>query len=93
MTTTRIEAAAEALEERAENDDWEWCLGDAQTALAAADAYDSANGVHRITLDDATVERAARELCGYTLSGSWPCGECKDEARAMLSAAVQEERR
>lgn len=31
-----INAAAEALEARSENDDWEWCLGDAQTALDAA---------------------------------------------------------
>jgi hypothetical protein len=34
-----IEAAAEALEKRSENDDWEWCLGDACAALTAAAPY------------------------------------------------------
>lgn len=42
MTATdpRIEAVAETLEKRNENDDWEWCLGDAVAVLAAADAVD-----------------------------------------------------
>lgn len=46
--TSRVEAAAAALEARAENDDWEWCLGDATTSLAAADAHDHANGIRRV---------------------------------------------
>lgn len=40
MSDPRIEAVAKVLEERGENDDWEWCLGDAVAALAAADAVD-----------------------------------------------------
>lgn len=95
--TTREKAAAKAVAKDEDASNWDEEHADYQngwltrvdTILAAADAHDLAHGVHRIVIDDATVERAAKELCGYTLSGSWPCGECKDEARAMLSAAVK----
>jgi hypothetical protein len=59
-------------------------------ALAAADAHDRAHGIHRITLDDATVERAARALMeGFNVPSM---RHAIQEARAVLAAAVQEER-
>lgn len=39
------------------------------------------------TIDDATVERAARALC----SDGDPCADCQADVRAVLPAAVQEE--
>lgn len=45
IPTEAIEAAAEALEARSENDDWEWCLGDAKAALTAAAPYIAAEAV------------------------------------------------
>ena|SRR5213595_878225 len=102
---SRIEAAAlawdhywgdrygdEAVEEMGE---------EVKVALAAADAHDLAHGVHRIVLDDATVERAARGLARHkwpTAMGLWESfgqgmrDDFKDAALAVLSAAVQEER-
>jgi hypothetical protein len=76
-------------------------------ALSAADAHDRANGIHHLTLDDATVERAAFELYKDDHWGQpteWPTGPFADEltldefkadyiklARAVLAAAVKEE--
>jgi len=67
----------------------------ASMVTEALDAHDRANGIHRITIDDATVERAAKFLphdqyCG----GIYPC-DCWqariDTVRAVLAAAVKEE--
>lgn len=59
----------------------------------AADAHDLAHGVHRLTIDDATVERAAEALKGARILPTWmPDNALKDMARAVLAAAVQEER-
>lgn len=75
--------------ERLRGDSWR----DRAQALAAADAYDAAHGTHRLSLDDATVERAAR--------ATWVQWDEADEAsqrewseivRAVLAAAVKEER-
>jgi hypothetical protein len=54
--TTREEVAAKAY--RDEGPPYSHENGIA-AALAAADAHDAAHGVYRVTLDDATVERAA----------------------------------
>jgi len=68
-------------------------------ALQAADAHDRANGIHRIALSDATVERAARALCEsiWKLPNAWELSQdiSKDSyrkhARLVLAAAVKEE--
>jgi len=76
-------------------------------ALTAADAHDRANGIHRIALDDATVERAARDLDPdawdkaafvFVAHGeTWETARMKrrkrsiDDALAVLAAAVKEE--
>jgi hypothetical protein len=64
----------------------------AQAALAAADAHDLANNVHRVRLDDATVERAAQAL--LDTPGDYPGEELAMEwakcmSRAVLAAAVE----
>lgn len=74
-----------------------------KAALAAADAHDAANGVHRVTPDDATVERVAQALTAHAVitdglaEGSGWCAECGNvdpdddhEARNALAAAVKE---
>lgn len=68
----------------------------AEVHLAAADAYDAAHNVHRVSLDVATVERAAKVLPhDQRCSGLYRC-KCwqarVDTARAVLAAAVKEER-
>lgn len=101
--TDRVEAAAMASAKDEDASNWHdepehyrngWYTRMAP-GIAAADAHDRANGIHRIALDDATVERAAKFLphdqyCG----GIYPC-DCwqarMNTARAMLAAAVKEE--
>lgn len=99
---SREEAAAKALEEElAKMHGWGKSRNASITAaLAAADAYDAANGVHRVSLDEGTVERAARALwvadSDATL-GFW--GNLMDTerdyyrrtARLALAAAVKED--
>jgi hypothetical protein len=80
----------------------------AELALAAADAHDLAHGIHRITLDDGTVERAARKLDSEAWNEraflfvahsqspdevrAYRQAVAKAQARNILAAAVQEER-
>jgi hypothetical protein len=94
---SREEAAAKALREAAFNT-WNVDVS-VQTALAAAEAHDQANGIHHLTLDDATLERAAVHVphhpeCFWRPSDG-NC-ECKERrlaiARVVLAAAVKEER-
>jgi len=82
-------------------------LGRATVVLQSADAHDRANGIHRIALDDATVERAADILlqgdmgmCECRRSPfdkhdvNPPCSTRKDaiaKMRRVLAAAVKEE--
>jgi hypothetical protein len=101
--TTREEAAAKEI---AGVEDWFPAWPEdfrdkyrviAKRALTAADAHDLANNVHRVRLDDATVERAARALYKNE-GGNWntaPDG-LKDDWRksvrdtiAALTAAVE----
>lgn len=59
--------------------------------LAAADAHDDANGIHRISLDDKTVERAAKALMHIDGYG-WltePSEHHRKIARAVLIAAIE----
>jgi hypothetical protein len=105
--TTRLEAAAKAMHDL--SDDGQQGVPYTETrrrsrerfagyALTAADAHDLANNVHRVRLDDATVERAARALCiqDPDFVGLW--GLLMDTerdyyrrmARAVLAAAVEE---
>ena len=67
--------------------------------LEAADAHDAANGVHRVSLDDSTVERAAEALfMANNPEADWSRFSKKsrvkdayrDQARAVLAAAVKE---
>jgi hypothetical protein len=69
-------------------------MGDeVKVALTAADAHDRANGIHRIAIDDATVERAARALLAEMYED--PTLKVDDEdrgiIRSVLAAAVKEE--
>jgi hypothetical protein len=68
--TTREEAAAKAQYEAVTGKPWEeasalsakLCREDSAGIAAALDAHDLANNVHRVRLDDATVERAAEAM-------------------------------
>lgn len=68
----------------------------AREALAAADAHDAAEGVRRVTLDDATVERAARALAGTVFMTNWedmkPWTQraFRRDARDVLAAAIED---
>lgn len=97
---TRIEAAARAVAKDEDASNWDeehadyrngW-LTRVETILAAADAA---------MLSDATVERAAIALARHkwpTAMGVWNSfgqgmkDDFRDQARAVLAAAVQEER-
>ena len=61
--------------------------------LAAADEADTANGVHRVTLGDATVERAAQAFLDAFYADPTLKVDDEDRAivRAVLVAAVKEE--
>jgi len=69
--------------------------------LAAADAHDAANGVHRVSLDEAAVEKVARTLFGAIGNNvdNWVYIPPEDEyrlsvmhmARAVLAAAVTDD--
>lgn len=66
----------------------------ADRALAAADAHDATHGIHRVTLDDATVERAARAINSqFTLQWEklpeWVREDERRIVRAVLAAAVE----
>lgn len=76
----RVEAAAEVLESRSENDDWEWCLGDAQAALAASDV---------VLRSPAAVERVARALPGCSAFDSMD--DYRRAARAAIAALLDGE--
>jgi hypothetical protein len=79
----------EALEEMGE---------EVKVALAAADGHDLAHGLHRIRIDDATLERAAKSLAGVPIDQPWPqwytasVDRWREQTRKALAAAVQEER-
>jgi len=76
----------------------------AYAAIGAADAHDTASGVHRVSLDDETVERVTECVWPFdTAHYLQAFGETQDEAqarglrerqvivRAVLAAAVKEE--
>jgi hypothetical protein len=63
----------------------------APAALAAADAYDAANGVHRVTLDQPTVEKAARELLWRVPELGRNPAVAMDAVRAIIRAAAVKE--
>lgn len=71
--------------------DW---LEEVTAGIAAADAHDTANGIHRVSLDEATVERAAQALLDafYDDKTLKVDDENRDIVRAVLAAAVKEER-
>jgi nucleotidyltransferase/DNA polymerase involved in DNA repair len=82
-------------------DEAKYYLEESEAALAAADAHDAANNVHRVSLDDATVERVARALWNGNTEADWDLLDesstiahgVKDRyrqvARAVLAAAVE----
>jgi len=61
---TREEAAGEAVYDKAFHHGLSGTESEsiAEAALAAADAHDAANGVHRVSMDDATVKKAIGEV-------------------------------
>lgn len=96
---TREESAAKAIfdirDDAFDDDEWEE-IGStdrelyecqSQAALAAADAHDAAHGIHRLVIDDATVERAARALDAELSKTILP--SLMDVTRAVLAAAVE----
>lgn len=91
---SREEAAADAV--YGQNYGWQFNMteaeGVAEAALAAADAWDAANGVHRVSLDDATVEKAAQALLDafYNDETLKVDDEDRDIVRKILAAAVKE---
>ena len=87
---TRERAAAQAIAEQDRRRLNTFHEAQARDALSAADANDTANGVHRVTLDDATVERAASVLAmkSYTTAMGIAFDDYKRVARAALAAAV-----
>lgn len=93
MSQERIEAAARAIAEQDRRRPNSFHQAQARDALQAADAHDAAHGVHRVNLDDATVERAARAL--MTIEGygwlSRPANIHTQHARTILAAAIGEE--
>jgi hypothetical protein len=91
--TTRIGAAAKAMQPVANGLEASIL---AQAAIDAADAHDLANNVHRVRLDDATVERAAEALWDAAnpfvrwVNLSEPLRvDPRAKARAVLTAAVE----
>ena len=94
--TTREEAAAQAMVMTSVRTQTTESMELAQAALAAADAHDLAHGVHRLTIDDATVERAARGMNSqFTLQWEkmpeWVREDERRIVRCVLAAAVKEE--
>ena len=97
----REESAARAVAKDEDASNWDeeqtwyqdgW-LGRVDTILSAADAHDAANGVHRVTLDDATVERVARILEPALFRSTheqslFARRQVMDKARAVLLAAA-----
>lgn len=86
VETARLGVAAEAM---ADQNGWT-SYSDARKALAAADAHDTANGVHRVSLDEAAVERVAAVLAmkSYTTDIGIAFDDYKRVARAVLAATV-----
>jgi len=97
---TRDEAAAKANYEAVTGRPWEnagaraakLCREDSAAIIAALDAHDAAHNVHRVVIDDATVERAARALDEMRANPATTLDYLSSEkvARAVLSAATQE---
>lgn len=103
---SREEAAAKANYEAVTGKPWEkateraakLCREDSVAIIKAADAHDQANGIHRIALDDATVERAARAL--FVIENpeadwealplnQWVTDIYRKRARVVLAAAME----
>jgi len=106
QAVSRGEAAAKANYEAVTGKPWEnagaraakLCYEDSATIIAALDAHDAANNIHRLVIDDATVERAARALLAESgpYNSNWDDWSehgqerWREAARAVLAAAVQE---
>jgi len=94
----RTQKAAVALASNAEAEA-KYYAAEAEVALAAADAHDKANGIHRVSLDQLT--RAMYEVDPLKFHGDeepvpWeslgPAWRlfARDKAKAVLAAAVKE---
>ncbi len=66
---TRERAAAQAIADQDRRRLNTFHEAQARDALAAADAHDTANGVHRVSLDEATVGRAMNALYEHREDG------------------------
>lgn len=66
---SRQDAAAQAIAEQDRRRTNTFHQAQARDALAAADAHDAANGVHRVTLDDAAVGRVMNALYDHRERG------------------------
>ncbi|WP_284986984.1 hypothetical protein [Arthrobacter sp. fls2-241-R2A-172] len=93
QSISREEAAAKALV----NTSVAWQTTDAgelaTAALAASDAHDAANGVHRVTLDDESMKRALEAVDTFTelVYDSFAGKERDDLVRAIIRATAVKE--
>lgn len=88
MNDPRVEAAAKAITTRYGDPvrRWKQDIDDAIVALTAADQADREQGIHRVRVDDATVERVARVLQVKSYDMRIPWDDYKRVARAVLAA-------
>lgn len=89
--SARVDAAAKRLRLKFKDLDLSDAQEQATYMLLDADAHDAANGVHRVTLDKATVERVVDALV-MTRMGDFniEMSEFRNAAWAVLAAAVKE---
>jgi hypothetical protein len=99
MSQERLEAAVKAWDhhwgDRYGDDAVEEMGEEVQVALAAAEAHDTANGVHRVSLDTTREVLIAHQrqnagscLCGWAKLGY---AHAEHQAKAIMAAAVKEE--
>jgi hypothetical protein len=66
------------------------CEAESRQILAAADAHDAANGVHRVSLEGVPLQKAALELMRRITEVDFTPPEALDHVRAIIRAAAKE---
>ena len=87
---TRLDAAMETVREDLQHPLHHSPRRIATRALAAADTHDTANGVHRVSLDDEGMKRALEAVDTFTelVYDSFAGKERDDLVRAIVRAAA-----
>jgi hypothetical protein len=90
---SRQDAAAQAIAEQDRRRTNTFHQAQARDALAAADAHDAANGVHRVRLDSEGMKRALEAVDTFTelVYDSFAGKERDDLVRAIIRAAAVKE--